>query len=136
MIIDRNNMMVGSASHIREVGPHLHTWNEVGRDRAGFRYFECGSCGARRTDYPLMTQAERASWLCGGAWKDDAAEAHEDEPPKLEAPATPEQAAAVEAVSTATAPDADGDSDDDEDDDEALPVRRRGRPRKSPVVGP
>lgn len=132
MIIDRNNNMVGVASHIREVGPHMHAFVEVGMDSGGYRYRECGICGTRTSTYPILEDAEKRAWLCGGSW--DAAKSDvTKEPEAIQAPApiiepeaapdTLEQQAAFEAATIQAS------ADDDDDDDDA-PVRRRGRPRK------
>lgn len=133
------NNMVGLAPHVREVGPHLHLWVDVGRDSVGYLYRECGVCGARSTTSPIAAQAEKRAWLCGGAW--DALPAAAAEEPKAKpvnredaeealaaAPKTLEEQAAAEAATAQVAAEADDDEEDDDRPD--APVRRRGRPRK------
>lgn len=68
MIIDQNNMMIGRADHIREIGPHPHEWRMIGRDGAGEVYDECLLCGTRRTTAAEHSRAQRRDWLAGAAW--------------------------------------------------------------------
>lgn len=151
MIIDALNNMVGNASHIREVGPHQHAWVTAGSDSAGYRYDECGICGTRRTMSPLVEQAEKRQWLCGGAWDDppnvtqldravvepmavDRARAEASAEPVL-APTAPLPGEAAVITDPPLPPAAvvsptDEDDDGFDDDEPVTPVRRRGRPPK------
>lgn len=141
MIIDSMNNMVGAAPHVREVGPHLHLWVDVGRDSAGYLYRECGVCGARSTTSPIAAQAEKRAWLCGGTWDAPptaAADEPEVKPAQREdaeralaaAPKTLEEQAAAEAASAQVVAESEAEDSDEDDDRPDAPVRRRGRPRK------
>lgn len=130
MIIDANNMMIGRADHIREIGPHVHVWVGVGRDGAGFNYRECELCGARVTDAPEFINAQRRDWIAGGPW-DVKVEKQVVKPatPEESAEALREQRAAEERM--AVAADADADKGEAEDGEERVDQpRRRGRPPK------
>jgi hypothetical protein len=66
------NTMVGGSPHVREVGPHVHQWAEVGAVATGQPvpevYEACGVCGARRVRHGNFARATQAGWLGGGEW--------------------------------------------------------------------
>jgi hypothetical protein len=118
MIIDSNNMMIGKADHIREVGPHSHVWIDVGRDGAGFMYRECQVCGTRTTDSPEFITALRRDWLAGGEWK-------VPQEKQVVIPASFEEAEEVHREAM------EEQADNEADKDENPAPRRRGRPPKN-----
>ena len=58
-------------SHVREIGPHVHTWEKVGQDGRGDLYQRCVECGTRRvrTDSPGRPSL-RQDWLDGASWEE------------------------------------------------------------------
>lgn len=61
--------MAGHASHIREIGPHVHKWRAARNDGNG-DYQTCLACGARRYTGAVGHEVD---WLAGGDWRDQAA---------------------------------------------------------------
>lgn len=70
MKTDYSDRMVRT-SHIREIGPHVHTWEKVGQDNRGDIYQECKDCKTRRvrTDSPGRPSL-RQDWLNGSPWEE------------------------------------------------------------------
>lgn len=88
---------------VRAVGPHVHTWVEIGRDAQGEVYRECSFCGARSCVHRARFEAFRQDWL---NYREDWA--------------------------PVAAPSPEPDPEAGPEDDEPEPVKRKpGRPRKS-----
>lgn len=63
------DMQVKSAPMVRPIGPHRHTWEEVGMDDVYEVYQQCSACGARRARSGDISGAKRQDWLTGGPWE-------------------------------------------------------------------
>lgn len=101
MITNLRNTQAHPAG-VRNVGPHVHTWVEVGRDAQGEIYRECSFCGARSVAYRARFEALRQDWL---NYREDWAAAPEPAPEPVPEP---------------------------EDDEPEPVKRKPGRPRKLP----
>lgn len=106
----------GGTPHVKNIGPHDHSWEFYARGSDGATYEVCQLCGTRRANVPLVSAAHR-DWIEGTAtWR------------PTEDQARPQITVTIPSSASVQAP-----ADDDEDGDDAPVERpRRGRPPKKP----